>query len=95
MGTESERPKLDKLLGKRSKSGGFNKNQSISQEYRVLDGAMTKVMPPKLQSLYACTSCDSRFAKRSKLKIHAESVHKEKSHSNATFVTTTVLKRVT
>ena len=38
MGTKSERPNLDKLIGKRSKSGGFNRSQSLSKEYRVLDG---------------------------------------------------------
>ena len=35
MGTESERPKLDKLIGKRSKSGGFNRNLALAKPLEI------------------------------------------------------------
>jgi len=35
LGTESERPKLDKLIGKRSKSGGFNRNLALAKPLEI------------------------------------------------------------
>ena len=44
---------------------------------------------------FKCDICDLRCSQKGNMKTHVASVHEEKSHSNVTFVTTAVLKRVT
>ena len=43
---------------------------------------------------FKCDICDYRCSLKGTMKTHVVLVHEEKKHSNVTFVTTTVLKRV-
>ena len=58
LGTESERPKLDKLIGKRSKSGGFNRNLALAKPLEIEEKRRkNKIAKSKIIYFFSNNSC--------------------------------------
>ena len=88
---ESKSRKIGALIKETNEDLGQHINSEISENYKKLNSLNKELTEGSIN----CFICGKKFSTKYGLKDHIEAIHEGKNHTNAQYVITALLKRIT